>query len=47
MSYVKAVKRVENDGSMVSSRLRPIQIDTHFCFSKAGFLAFIAMVGLV
>lgn len=39
--YAEAVKRVEDDGSRVSSRPRPIQSDMNLCFSKVGFLAFI------
>jgi hypothetical protein len=44
VSYAEAVKRVEDYGSMVSSMPRPIQRNTSLCFSKVGFLAFIAMV---
>jgi hypothetical protein len=32
-SYAETVKRVEDDGSMVSSRLRPIESDMNLCFS--------------
>ena len=44
MSYAEAVKRVEDEGSKVSSKPRPIQSDTNLCFSEVGFLAFIALV---
>jgi signal transduction histidine kinase len=44
VSYTEAVKRVEDDLSRVSSRLRPVQSDTNLSFSKVNFLAFIAMV---
>ena len=44
VSYAEAVKRVEDYGSRVSSMPRPIQSNTSLCFSKVGFLAFIAMV---
>ena len=54
-SYVEEVKKVEEDGSRgrdpkrsgVSSRFVPVQKDrptSNICFSKIGFLAFIAMV---
>jgi hypothetical protein len=41
VSYAEKVKRVEDDGSRVSSSPRPIQSDRNVCF-KVGFLAFIA-----
>ena len=55
LSYAEAVKKVEEDGSRgrdpkrsgVSSRFVPVQKDrptSNICFSKIGFLAFIAMV---
>ena len=55
LSYAEAVKKVEEDGSMgrdpersgVSSRSVPVQRDRptiEMCYSKMGFLAFIAMV---
>ena len=52
VSYAEAAKKVEEDGSRVgdpersgvSSRSVPIQRDKSICFSKIGFLAFIAMV---
>lgn len=42
VSYAEKVKRVEDDGSRVSSSPRPIQSDRNVCFTKVGFLAFIA-----
>lgn len=33
VSYAETVKRVEDDGSRVSSRPRPIQSDMNLCFS--------------
>ena len=55
MLYAEAVKKVAEEGSRVrepvrnpvSSRFVPIQRDrvtSELCFSKVGFLAFIAMV---
>ena len=45
VSKVRAVRKVENGGQRVMEPERPVQSNPNsLCFSKAGFLPFIAMV---